>query len=810
MRFFVAGVVAWATFVAVAALAQSQGPPIKINQVRVGFRSYVADEAPGRFKVGMWTPVYIDLQAGPLGLSKADLLLETADSENVATVFTVPIGSLVKDEQRTILAFTKPGNSEGRFTISVRVGDRNVVPSISSSHAPMRLAERLYVTLGTRVGALQDALVELRQQRGDAAGQNPDPRDSFPRYAAFERDPKRLPTLALGYDGVDLMFLTTGEKEMLDHLNQNTPRLKAIAEWVRQGGRLVVSCSWANQQFISKLFQSPAWQPPLPVIPPADAKERPVDRLASVETWGHITDKPFPARGQKPLPIALLEADAAQRPKWEVEAETADGRALIGTMGYGRGQITLLAFDLDKGPFTAWKGGAQFLKTLVSKLEPRVAANLVNDQNMMFDQNLVGQDLASQLQITLDQFDVPIIPFGWVALFIIVYILIVGPLDYIILKKVFNRLEGTWITFPAVVLAVSVVAYFTAYAVKGRDLKINKIDLVDIDLRTDLDGKYRPRKAYAYGNTWFTIMSPRIQSYTIGIEPVLPGWWGADPNQAPASADVVSWLGRPETDGPGAMGRPRAQGWSHRSYAYEPDATGLSGVPIPVWTTKSFAASWESPLPRLPIEADFVYYFNHEKEIKLTGTIKSFLPADLEDVWILYRDRAYPLRGPLRGSQKGGEPRTLALASVAPDGEAKTLIQGQGIQDWQRQADNFQQRPSTHKGIYDPTTLIKKVLFHVQVDSGGNSRNQALHRLDLSWRLQKEPNTPKSNIRDVILYGRVAPAVGDAEDITRNRALPTHLWLGDVPGPNKTRPSLVGNLTQDTYIRVLMSAKPAQ
>jgi hypothetical protein len=359
------------------------------------------------------------------------------------------------------------------------------------------------------------------------------------------------------------------------------------------------------------------------------------------------------------------------------------------------------------------------------------------------------------------------------------------------------------------VLVVSVAAYFTAYAVKGRDLKINKIDLVDMDLRTDLDDKLRPRKAYAYGATWFTIMSPRIQSYTIGIEPALAGWWGA--TAPPASADVVSWLGRPEVDGPGAMGRPRAQTWSHRSYFYEPDAIGLSGVPIPVWTTKSFSASWEAPMPRLPIEADLVYYFNHKQDIKVTGTLKSFLPFDLEDVWLFYGDRAYALGTPLRGGAAGGEAKKIALARQAQVGEDKVPTIGEKeIGSWHHVTDGFQNRPATQKGLYNPTSLIKEIMFHVQVDSGGNRRNQALHRLDLSWRLRPEPKTRRSDVRDVILYGRLASAAGDAENITRDQHLPTRLWLGDVPAAGKTRPTLVGNMIQDTYVRILLSAKPAQ
>ena len=92
----------------------------------------------------------------------------------------------------------------------------------------------------------------------------------------------------------------------------------------------------------------------------------------------------------------------------------------------------------------------------------------------------------------------PVISFGWVALFILIYIIIVGPLDYYFLKRVVKRLELTWITFPTVVITISVASYFIAYYLKGNDQLINKVDLVDIDLQT----------RQVYGHTWFTIFSP--------------------------------------------------------------------------------------------------------------------------------------------------------------------------------------------------------------------------------------------------------------------------------------------------------------
>src|SRR5262249_52766254 len=120
-------------------------------------------------------------------------------------------------------------------------------------------------------------------------------------------------------------------------------------------------------------------------------------------------------------------------------------------------------------------------------------------------------DSRARLKGGLETFEeTPTISFGWVALFLLVYIVLVGPLDYFVLKKLFKRLELTWITFPLTVIVVSVAAYATAYALKGDDLRINKIDLIDVDLN---------EPSQVYGTSWFTLFSPRVASYTLGIEP---------------------------------------------------------------------------------------------------------------------------------------------------------------------------------------------------------------------------------------------------------------------------------------------------
>ena len=256
------------------------------------------------------------------------------------------------------------------------------------------------------------------------------------------------------------MILTTGERPILDKLlaERDHARLRAIAQWVRRGGRLVISVHWNSQEIVSRLLQAPAWQPPLPVTLPVvqeNIEQNKVKHLLGVQQWAGIGDE---HRFEKAtgIPLSLLQGQNPNR-DWEVVAK-ADDRPVIAHVSYGLGRITLMAFALDDNDFRDWSGNKKFFDALFNKLGPHVVIgpNMVQGRAMgRRGDGMEEMDLSSQLQRTQDNFDVTVVPFGWVALFIILYILVVGPLDYFILKKVFKRLEWTWITFPTVVLTIS-------------------------------------------------------------------------------------------------------------------------------------------------------------------------------------------------------------------------------------------------------------------------------------------------------------------------------------------------------------------
>jgi hypothetical protein len=451
--------------------------------------------------------------------------------------------------------------------------------------------------------------------------------------------------------------------------------------------------------------------------------------------------------------------------------------------------VRLVAFDLDTPPFSTWgpQGQTAFWRALLARFAPVMSRPNPNKQG--FGSREI-QELADEMKRGRETFEsVPVISFGWVALFILFYILLVGPLDYFILKKVFKRLELTWVTFPAVVLTVSVAAYFTAYALKGDDLRVNKVDLVEFDLHS-------PRQAY--GTSWFTLFSPRIQSYTIGVEPLAPAWTGPAPGGAPAWSGTVATM-----EGSEPLVRTGSQGLFRRAYEYAPEAAGLERVPIPVWATRTFTATWRAPLSadQPPIEAD-LRRARLDREV-LSGKIVNRLPVELQNVSLLYRGKAYSL-----GTLVPGEGRQVGQVFEMAGG-------GRGVPLSMWFADNSLTpqaaiSPSGHgpgQGAFSLTAapLMKPLLFYRESEDQLHF-NSGMRTFDQSWRLQQQPTHPAGGggptYRDeVILVARTALLSDRAGPVEESGVSPTRLWLGALPGPGRERPLLPGYLNQETYVR---------
>ena len=166
-----------------------------------------------------------------------------------------------------------------------------------------------------------------------------------------------------------------------------------------------------------------------------------------------------------------------------------------------------------------------------------------------------------------------------------------------------------------------------------------------------------------------------------------------------------------------------------RTYKYEPNAVGLDGVPIPVWTIRSFTASWAAPLGKsnLPFDSKITVEASklQARFDSLSGTLKSNLPFDLREVGLVYRDKIYSLPD----LPKGGTVQ-IKLDPQAERALSNWADSNKGGQ-WQQQPGNI--RPAGE--FFNPAMVLRDLMFHEKANPHSNVRNHAHRDLDWSWRL---------------------------------------------------------------------------
>jgi len=284
-------------------------------------------------------------------------------------------------------------------------------------------------------------------------------------------------------------------------------------------------------------------------------------------------------------------------------------------------------------------------------------------------------DLAGQLRSALDQFSgLGLVSFWVVVGLVIAYIVLIGPADYFFLRRVCGRMVLTWVTFPLIVLAFCVGAYFAARWFKGDEIRVNQADVIDVDAAT---GRIR-------GTAWASVFSPRTDRYDFAFQPKLPSG-----KTAQEARTLTAWLGLPGS-GLGGMDPATANpaSWKEQ-YDFSGRLDTLSGVPVAIWSTKSLTARWTARTDVCP-EAEL-----SEEERILTGTITNTLSFPLSDCILAYGRWGYEL-----GELKPGQ--SARVGAMARRRDLETLLTGRKLEFTEGGKDKFRLDPTP---LYDQSSV---------------------------------------------------------------------------------------------------------
>ena len=599
-----------------AGVAFGQADRLKIERIDAGIA------APERtlLRIGQFNPIRVDLKNGPEAFS-GRLQIVTEDPDGVETVNEINV-QLGPGQLGTFTGMVNPGQSMPR--IVARVVDANgrfTGVSQELSQQGLNVVSAAVRTVGV-IGS--PAGVEQLPNVAGLASVSPTGQKNL---EVVNIAPGRLPARVEALEPLDFIVLDTSDPAVLAAIDAG--RAGALKAWVADGGHLVIVAASQRQALLDSSLN-----PILPAVPAASTRAFDLGAIESLVG----SRNPIVGTGKA---ITVTKFDQISE-RGGMVVDSASSVPLIIRSSRGFGRVTMVGLDVNDGPFAAWKDRGLFWAKALELRRKMIDASDTSANDPLakggsFYQNQAG-DMAALLKTSIDQFQgIKVVSFGLVVSLILGYLLAIGPGDYLLVRKLFKKPEWTWLTFPLMVLGITGTADARTYRMKGQDLRVNKLDVIDLDYV----GKT------SRGWSMAAVFSPANADYDASFAPAagaasLPPVTG---QEAPADKALIyqttSWYDSPD-DALGGSGRPGTIGFSTSSYRYAGlGGTGkLEGMRIPIWTTKTLEGRWMADGVALtPVRPDI----SRTGTDRVTGRITNLLDEPLEDAILVYQAQVYDL-----------------------------------------------------------------------------------------------------------------------------------------------------------------------
>jgi hypothetical protein len=373
-----------------------------------------------------------------------------------------------------------------RFDVQLSDG-RRVLASQAVALRTLDETDRLYAVVGSAPSDF-NFLADVEPSGGDAV--------------VSHLNLEWLPAESIGWEAIDALVLNDVDTTQLS-LDQR----QAMETWLSHGGHLVVGGGAGAARTAAGVGDL------LPVT------------VGGLETVGRLDALGAPVvEGPFPVVETTLQSGEAL-----IEQ---DGLILMARRAYGAGTVDFLAFDAGLNPFARTEDQQLFWENTI-RITAREAWQLtVRDvyNARRAAASIPGLKAPSILQIMA---------------FLLAYIILVGPVNYLVLRKL-KRREWAWLTIPVVVIAFTGCAYVTGFQIRGRTPFINRLSVVYTPQNanraqaTELVGFFSPRRgAYELQVEGGSIGRIKPEDYMYGYysETDPPGMWITQDDQASTLTD---------------------------------------------------------------------------------------------------------------------------------------------------------------------------------------------------------------------------------------------------------------------------------
>jgi hypothetical protein len=226
---------------------------------------------------------------------------------------------------------------------------------------------------------------------------------------------------------------------------------RAIEQWVANGGQLVV-------------VGGPDWQ----ARTGGFADLLPMTDLEAVDGVPHASLAAWSGADAPPAELATISTGAL-RDDARALIRSDDGTVLASMRSVGAGRVILLGTDLATEAYRGWEGSPSLWARLLptgALLDQFFGGFPVADEA----ENAMGNALGN-----LPSLEVP--PAELLLVVIVGYILLIGPISYLVLRRL-DRRELAWVTAPLLVVLFSACSFGIGTTLKGGAVIINQISLI--------------------------------------------------------------------------------------------------------------------------------------------------------------------------------------------------------------------------------------------------------------------------------------------------------------------------------------------
>ncbi len=414
----------------------------------------------GYFKYGEWLPVYIAVE-NPGADVDAELQVRVTSSST--NVFAAPV-ALPSGARKLVPLYVLPNN----FT---RVLDVQLI-SAGKLLASQKVSVRPQINLSYFVGivAPQRGALSMLSGLGTPGVERP--------KVVVDVPLEQLPDRWEGLASFDLLIINDTDTSKM------TPeQAAALHTWVEKGGRLVLGGGAGAGAVLSGIPES------LRPVSLNGSQDIDTDALQGLAQ--------FAGADAVKVPGPFVVAKTAPQ-DWVVLA--SDGPLpLIVERGVDAGRVLFSALDLAAPPFEGWPGTGQLWYTLAGQYAT-YNPNLPQDSSVrqMRSGSFYGA-VANIPSLALPSIQ-------GLSVLLAIYILLVGPVNYLILRRA-RRLHLAWVTIPVITLAFTGGAFGLGYLMRGNDLILNKVAVVQI-----------PSSGTALVNSYVGLFSPSQQSYSVEVQ----------------------------------------------------------------------------------------------------------------------------------------------------------------------------------------------------------------------------------------------------------------------------------------------------